>query len=65
MKNWVKLESFGRLHQAELRKDILEKNGVPSVIINEKDSLFLLGEIELFVKKFDEAKARELIDEFL
>ena len=64
MKNWVKLESYGRLHQAELRKDILEKNGVPSVIINEKDSLFLLGEIELFVKKFDEAKARELIDEF-
>lgn len=64
MKNWIKLESFGRLHQAELRKDILEKNGIPSVIINEKDSLFLLGEIELFVKKFDEAKARELIDEF-
>ncbi|MEN8119911.1 MAG: hypothetical protein ABFS35_06170 [Bacteroidota bacterium] len=64
MKNWVKLESFGRLHQAELRKDLLEMNGVPSVIINEKDSLFLLGEIELFVKKFDEAKARELIDEF-
>jgi len=64
MKNWVKLESYGRLHQAELRKDILEDNGIPSVIINEKDSLFLLGEIELYVKKFDEAKARELIDEF-
>jgi len=64
MENWVKLESFARLHQAELRKDVLEKNGIPSVIINEKDSLFLLGEIELFVKKFDEAKAREFIDEF-
>ncbi len=64
MKNWVKLESYSRLHQAELRKDILEDNKIPSVIINEKDSLFLLGEIELFVKKYDEAKARELIDEF-
>ncbi len=64
MKNWVKLESFGRLYQAELRKDVLENNGIPSVIINEKDSLFLFGEIELFVKKFDEAKARELIVEF-
>ncbi len=64
MKDWVKLESFKRLHQAELRKDILEQNNIPAVIINERDSLFLLGEIELFVRKADEAKARELIDEF-
>jgi len=64
MKDWVKIQTFQRIHQAELRKNILEENGIPSVIINEKDSLFLLGEIELFVKKFDEAKAKELIDEF-
>ncbi len=64
MKNWIKLESYNRLHQAEIRRDMLEDNNIPSVVINEKDSLFLLGEIELFVKKYDEAKARELIDEF-
>lgn len=64
MKNWVKLESFDRLHQAELRKNILEDNNIPAVIINEKDSLFLFGEIELFVRKADEAKAKGLIDEF-
>jgi hypothetical protein len=64
MKDWVKIQTFDRIHQAELRKDILEKNEIPSVIINEKDSLFLIGEIELYVKVFDEAKARELIDEF-
>jgi hypothetical protein len=64
MKNWVKIQTFDRIHQAELRKDILEKNDIPSVIINEKDSLFLLGEIELYVRDFDEATARELIDEF-
>jgi len=64
MKDWVKIQTFDRIHQAELRKDILEKNDIPSVIINEKDSLFLIGEIELYVNNFDEAKARELIDEF-
>jgi hypothetical protein len=64
MKDWVKIQTFDRIHQAELRKDILEKNEIPSVIINEKDSLFLIGEIELYVQSFDEAKARELIDEF-
>ena len=65
MKDWVKIQTFGRIHQAELRKDILEENEIPSVIVNEKDSLFLLGGIELYVKKFDEAKAKELIDEFI
>jgi hypothetical protein len=64
MQDWVKIQSFDRVHQAELRKDILDKNDIPSVIINEKDSLFLLGEIELYVRSFDEARARELIDEF-
>ncbi len=64
MKDWVKIETFQRIHQAELRKDILEKNGIAAVIINERDSLFLLGNIELYVNKFDEAKAKELIGEF-
>ncbi len=64
MKDWVKIQTFQRVHQAELRKDILENNGISAVIINEKDSLFLLGEIELYVKEFDQARAKELIDEF-
>ena len=64
MKNWTKIQSFQRIHQAELRKDILEENGIQSVIINEKDSLLLTGEIELYVKKNNEAKAKGLIDEF-
>lgn len=64
MKNWVKIQTFQRIHQAELRKNILEENGISSVIVNEKDSLFLLGEIELYVNEFDEARAKELIDEF-
>ncbi len=64
MKDWVKIQTFQRIHQAELRKDILEKNDISAVIINERDSLFLVGEIELYVKKFDESRAKELIGEF-
>ena len=64
MNDWVVIQSFERIHQAELSKDILEKNNIKSVIVNEKDSLFLLGKIELFVKKEDEKKAKALIDEF-
>jgi hypothetical protein len=64
MKNWVKIQSFNRLHQAQLRKDILDQNGINSVIINEKDSLFLIGDIELYVEEFNEKKAKALVDEF-
>jgi len=64
MDNWVKIESFKRIHQAELRKDILAQNNINSVIVNEKDSLFLLGDIELFVEEKNEKKAKALINEF-
>ncbi|NPA67522.1 MAG: DUF2007 domain-containing protein [Chlorobi bacterium] len=64
MKNWVKIQSFDRYHQAELRKTILQSNGIPAVILDEKDSLFLFGNIDLYVEEFNEKKARALIDEF-
>ncbi len=64
MKNWVKIQSFDRYHQADLRKKILNQNGINAVISDEKDSLFLLGNIELYVEEFNEKKARALIDEF-
>ncbi len=64
MENWVKIQSFDRYHQAELRKNILTQNGINAIIIDEKDSLFLLGNIDLYVEEENEKKARALIDEF-
>jgi len=64
MSKWVKIQSFSRIHQAELRKDILEQNDIKAVIVNEKDSLFLIGEIDLYVESLNEKRAKALIDEF-
>ena len=64
MEDFIKIQTFERIHQAELRKTILEQNGIEAVVINERDSLFLIGEIELYVKEKDKAKALALIDEF-
>ena len=64
MENWVKVQSFKRVHQAELRKNILAQNNINSVIINEKDSIFLLGNIELFVEEKNANKAKALISDF-
>ncbi|MBP5368826.1 MAG: DUF2007 domain-containing protein [Bacteroidales bacterium] len=64
MEDWVKLESFDRPHQAEIRKTILEQNNINAVVINAKDSLFLIGEYELYVRKEDEKMAHAIIEEF-
>lgn len=64
MKDWVKIQSFNHLHQAELRVDILKQNKIDAVIVNEQDSLFFIGNIDLYVQEEDEKKAKLLIDEF-
>ncbi len=64
MKDWIKIQSFNKIHQAELRVDILKQNDIEAVIVNEKDSLFFFGEIDLYVKEEFEKKAKSLIDEF-
>ncbi len=64
MEDWIKLESFDRPHQAEIRKTILEQNNINAVVVNAKDSLFLLGEYELYVRKEDEKMAHAIIEEF-
>jgi hypothetical protein len=64
MKDWTKIQVFDRIYQAELCKDILLRNGIEAYIINARDSLFLIGDIELYVKNSEESKAKALIDEF-
>jgi len=64
MKNWIIIESFERLQQANFRKSILEQNGIESIVMSQKDSAFLLGELDLYVKKDDFAKAKEVLQEF-
>ncbi|MCR5455353.1 MAG: DUF2007 domain-containing protein [Bacteroidales bacterium] len=64
MEEWIKIFSFDSQYQAEMSKDILEQCDVKSVIINAKDSLFLLGEYELYVHSSDEKKAIAVLNEF-
>ena len=61
---WIKLESFDRPHQAEIRKTILEQNNIDAVVVNTRDSLFLLGDYELYVRREDEKMAHAIIEEF-
>lgn len=64
MEDWIKIQSFDRVHQAEWRKELLNEYDIQAVVVNERDSMFLMGEIELYVKKEDEKRALALIEEF-
>ena len=64
MEDYILVERFENLHQAELRKDILSKNDINAFIVNKRDYLFFIGYIELYTKKQDEKKAKQLLQEF-
>jgi len=64
MKDWTKILSFDNLYEADIRNQLLQSSGIESVVINTKDSLFLIGSIDLYVNKADEKKAIFIIEQF-
>ncbi len=62
--DWVKIKSFDNLYQAEFLKEILQEQGINAVVVNNRDSMLLIGEIELYVPENAEKKALELINEY-
>ena len=63
-KDWIIIYRTDDLYRAELAKQVIEGNGIDAVIMNQKDSSYLIfGEIEVLVKAEDEEKANKLINE--
>ena len=50
-----------KLYKVEMIQQLLTANKIESVILNQKGSELLVGEIRLFVDEKDEKKALELI----
>ncbi len=65
MKDWRKVFSTTKAYDANLVIDLLIKNNIHAVSMNEKDSSFVvLGDIDIFVSEKDEERALELIKFF-
>lgn len=61
-KNWEQVFSTDQLYQAELIKQLLDNNSIPSVIINKKDSSYqAFGNSEVYVNLNDKEKALQII----
>lgn len=46
---------------AEMVKDILKENHIEAILLNKQDSLYLFGEIEVYVKPENVIRAKHLI----
>ena len=62
-KDWQAVYSSDKPHIIELIKALLSDNRIKSVEINKKDSSYLFGEIDLYVKSEHVIKAKQLIGE--
>jgi len=60
-KGWSLVYRAGDEYQANILKGMLEENGIDSVIINQKDSSYLVGNPLLYVHNDSYDKARQLI----
>lgn len=62
-KDWIKLRTYSDAIRAEISKQMLEENGIATVLLNKQDSSFKIGKIDLFVNQADEEIANQLIEE--
>ena len=60
--NWISIYSADQTWLAEIARQILEENGIESVVINKRDSSYLVfGEVEVYVSQENAEKSKELL----
>ncbi len=63
MDGWTKISTYNTAFDAELQHTLLAENDIKAVVINEKDSSFLIGEVDLYVEEENVDKALALLNE--
>lgn len=58
---WVKIYSTSAVYKAELLKGVLIENDIDAIVMNKKDSAYLFGEAEIYVKAEDAVKAKHIL----
>ncbi|HNW89471.1 MAG TPA: DUF2007 domain-containing protein [Bacteroidales bacterium] len=65
MKNdWVLIYETDKNFEIEIIRGMLEEHGIDAVIVNKKDSVYLIGNFELYVSSDDLMLAKTLIMNF-
>ena len=65
-KNWKKVYFSGDQFKVMIARDILEENGINSVIMNQKDSSYnSFGDVELYIEEQNEEEALRILDQLI
>jgi len=59
--NLKEVYSADKMYKINIIQEVLEENNIKSVVLDQKGSAFLVGEIHLFVNEADEEKAKNII----
>lgn len=62
-KNLKAVFSADEMYKINIIQEVLEENNIESILLDQKGSALLLGEIVLYVNEKDEAKALKIIEE--
>jgi hypothetical protein len=58
---WIKITETSNAIQAELMKSLLEDAQIEVILLNKQDSMYLLGEVELYVKDSEALTAHHIL----
>jgi len=59
--NLKEVYSADKKYKIQIIQEVLKKNNIKSVVLDQKGSAFHVGEIHLFVNEADEEKAKDVI----
>ncbi|MEQ8414906.1 MAG: putative signal transducing protein [Imperialibacter sp.] len=63
MDNWQKVYTTNQQHKAEIVKAVLEENDISAVVVSKKDSLYQLGNYEVYVSSENVLSAVKMIND--
>lgn len=61
--NLKEIYSADKMYKINIIQEVLEEHNIRSVVLDQKGSAFLIGDIHLYVDAADEAKALKIIAE--
>ena len=61
--HWQQVYITDKIHRAEIVRSILDDNQIASVIVDKRDSSYLVGDIELYVRPEDVILSKLIIEQ--
>jgi replication initiation and membrane attachment protein DnaB len=58
---WVKIYQTNNSYDAEIIKQVMERENIACIVMNKQDSSFFFGSIEIYVQEDDQEAAKKII----